>query len=442
MLSLNCFAADEELIDEGYIYDPATGSYYLPEEVTYDDSQTIATVEGDAYMLEEGWIYDAQTDSYNMPYYLSNAGTMPLLLSEPNFEFDPNDIAWSEMPSNIQDIVYASVPNMSSDDFNGKVPFLCVGRTGSYIRIFAGWNISFGVVLSYNASTSTSVVQDIGLFSFPNFNSYSESVLYSADFNLDLNPITSWNLLTPTAYGSTGNAMRYGGLGITSSAVCDIYCYGANFGKPGNISSFTVYLTPSNSDGTLINHYFLRVVTNPSVGFAGGSIIGFTSDFPNSYFSYFSPKTPEQVAAETSKGIWDTLKSIPEMIGEKLKSLFIPEDGYFDSYIQDFQTYFSERFGLLYELPEAIINILQQFISFTPTEDDYSINFPEVVMPVLDNGEWYDKVIIDQTVVNFGFLNEGAFNTLYTMYRSLIWLIFVFALINLIIRKANKVFGG
>lgn len=145
---------------------------------------------------------------------------------------------------------------------------------------------------------------------------------------------------------------------------------------------------------------------------------------------------------ETSKGIWESIKSIPDMIGEKLKSLFIPSDNFFSTYVSEFQQYFSDRFGLIYEIPEAIIAILQQFISYSPAESGYSIHFPEVVMPVLDGGEWNDRVLIEESDITFDFLEQGAFKTLYTMYRSVVWMIFIFALINLIIRKSERVFGG
>lgn len=149
-----------------------------------------------------------------------------------------------------------------------------------------------------------------------------------------------------------------------------------------------------------------------------------------------------QEGNETSKSIWETLKSIPDMIGEKLKGLFIPEEGFFDTYVAEFQSYFRDRFGLLYELPDAVIGILQQFIAYSPAESGYKITFPEVVMPVLDNGEWYDRTIIEETDITFEFLEQGAFKTLYSMYRSVVWMIFIFALINLIIRKSERVFGG
>lgn len=145
---------------------------------------------------------------------------------------------------------------------------------------------------------------------------------------------------------------------------------------------------------------------------------------------------------ETSKGIWESIKSIPDMIGEKLKSLFIPSDNFFSTYVSEFQDYFNDRFGLIYEIPEAIIAILQQFISYSPAESGYSIHFPEVVMPVLDGGEWNDRVLIEESDITFDFLEQGSFKTLYTMYRSVVWMIFIFALINLIIRKSERVFGG
>ena len=50
--------------------------------------------------------------------------------------------------------------------------------------------------------------------------------------------------------------------------------------------------------------------------------------------------------------------------------------------------------------------------------------------------------LIEETKVTFDFLDEGPIATLYSMYRAALWLLFIFLLINLIIRKSDKVFGG
>lgn len=188
------------------------------------------------------------------------------------------------------------------------------------------------------------------------------------------------------------------------------------------------------------------------------------SHFPNVYVSLFNPPTIKEMEQETQKGIWASIKELPtkiadsikgfftslgdrisgffEKLVEDIKGLFVPSEGFFDTYTEEYKDYFSERFGILYELPGAVVDIFQQLVYYHPSEEGYYIKFPEVVMPVLDEGEWSDVVLIEETDVRFDFLDEGPIATLYTMYRSALWLLFIFLLINLIIRKSEKVLGG
>lgn len=146
---------------------------------------------------------------------------------------------------------------------------------------------------------------------------------------------------------------------------------------------------------------------------------------------------------ETSKGIWETLKGIPEAISDKIKSLFVPDEGFFDTYTTEFQDYFSDRFGLLYELPEAGVNILQQFIDYKPVTDGYYIPVPEVVFPVtLEDGTVKDFVILEKQNYVFDFLSEGVIGTVYKFYRAFCWLVAILSLIALAVRKYNKITGG
>lgn len=146
---------------------------------------------------------------------------------------------------------------------------------------------------------------------------------------------------------------------------------------------------------------------------------------------------------KTQAGIWETLKGIPEAISDKIKSLFVPDEGFFDTYTTEFQDYFSDRFGLLYELPEAGVNILQQFIDYKPVTDGYYIPVPEVVFPVtLEDGTVKDFVILEKQNYVFDFLSEGVIGTVYKFYRAFCWLVAILSLIALAVRKYNKITGG
>lgn len=425
-LSLNSFAVEEDVIDEGWIIDEETGDCYIPS----NDS----------------------SDFIDRPSFF--------LASRPNFpSFNPNDLPWEAAPDYIQKILY-NTPFISTSSLEyvnpWKLPFVLVLTNGSVIRVIVGINLMLG---TYFSSANNNSVTDQGISVFGPTGVYvvchkyltnsslvtgfEYSCCYEARFDFEtLETTVDWHQLTSTALGD--RFLRFTGSLLDLNVSWDYYCFGGNNIGPGRVSSsFPISTSQTSSYPCIFS------VTNASSGFAGGAFVYKQEEYWNSYFSSFIPQTYEEKQSETQKGIlssikniWESVKSLPELIGDKLKSLFIPSSGYFDTYVSDFQDYFKDRFGLLYELPDEMIGILKQFIAFSPSESDYSIHFPKVVMPVLDEGEWYDKVLISETDISFDFLEQGAFKTMYTMYRSVVWMIFVFALVNLIIRKSDKIFSG
>ena len=183
----------------------------------------------------------------------------------------------------------------------------------------------------------------------------------------------------------------------------------------------------------------LTYVSNLPTNIAN-SIKGFFTNLGDRISSFFTSIGDRINGFFTSIG--DRISGFFTNLINSIKDFFLPSDGFFSTYAQSFQDFFSDRLGILYELPESVVDIFQQLVDYNPAQSGYSIHFPEVVLPVLDNGEWYDRVIIEETDITFDFLEQGAFATLYSLYRSVIWMIFIFALINLIIRKSERVFGG
>ncbi len=448
------------MLDEGYIYDPGTGSYYVPDvaepEAAASDAESTTQYQGDPEMLEEGFTYD--------PYlgvYLLDGEDFPMmdvpssfLAASPNFpDFNPNMIPWETAPDYIKDILYDTPFIATTDTFYvdpWKIPFVLVLTNGDIVRVIVGINMIFG---SYFASSDDfNSHKPTGSYVFCHVLNSSGDInpgveyacIYEARYYFGtMETAVDWHPLTAIA---TGNRIsRFTGSLTGMDLGWDYYLYGGNNIGPGR-SNVNISINTSQTSAFPA----FSAVSDSVLGFAGDiSFIKFHEDYPYSYFASFVPATYEEKQLETEKGIlsgikgmWESIKSLPETIGEKLKSLFVPSEGYFDTYISDFQNYFKDRFGLLYELLDAVIDILQQFISYSPAESGYSIHFPEVVMPVLDNGEWHDQTLIEERDITFEFLEQGAFKTLYTMYRSVVWMIFVFALINLIIRKSERVFGG
>ncbi len=386
-------------------------------------------------LLEYGFIYE--NGAYGLPSnILPPEAYMPsiMLQTDPKYpSFNPNQIPWSEAPTAVQEILSMGIDKANTVDmYSYQMPFVAVRVNSSNITVFVGVNCFLGVV---EKTGNTRVCTLAGGY-YPNFISYC----YSAVFDRNLSIKTKWHQVNPTVWGDTGDVLTYSSQTfIADDYKVDLYVYGGNGARfnyeSGSPSIFSIASTSSAN---------VACVMNNKVGFNDGRVLwGSTSGFfADVYISTFNPPTIQEMEQETQKGIWESIKSIPDMIAEKFKGLFIPDEGFFDTYTQEFQDYFADRFGILYELPGAVVDIFQQLVDYQPDEEGYYIKFPEVVMPVLEDGEWSDVVLIEETEVRFDFLDEGPIATMYTMYRSALWLIFIFLLINLIIRKSEKVLGG
>ena len=424
---------------------------------------------------DEEMIYNAAEGTYYSVYEPSEFEPFSFFRSvtPKNSGFKISDLPWLEMPTYVRDILSAipeGLSNVSESEYTGqyKLPFVSLvvmpapsGLGGILVDVIAGYNLCVGSYFQTSAQKTANTPYRVFLISLKLHNKiFENAVCYTATYHKasSSSPFQisgEWAAVEPIAVGD--NVVRYYDYQYTLTNR-DYYFYGSS----GMYTARTLQNTPINkNDSDNFPQYV--TVNNPSSGFASGTVT-YLPDVWGGYLGSFSPPSDSSIEASTQKGIWESIKALPSQIAnsikgfftslgdrisgffdnlaEKIKGFFLPEEGFFDTYVSDFQNYFKDRFGLLYELPDAVIGILQQFIDYSPAESDYSITFPEVVMPVLDNGEWYDKVIIEETDITFEFLEQGAFNTLYSLYRSVVWMIFIFALINLIIRKSERVFGG
>lgn len=396
----------EDLIDMGFIED--------------EDGNYIYTEDDDPFDFGFNW-------------FISNEKNYP--------NFDPiRDIPWSTFPQYIKDILYMNTDDLSAaagEPF--KVPFVSVVVvSATTCQLFVGVNVGWGQLNDSSLS--------FGIWSLPGISDISaHSCLYRLSWSYANNYVVAdWIDYKPTAFGNKGNLNRVLNYYFTDASNVDIYGYGANGVQyPSKSTSFSVLYNSSNTN--LSCSFYTR-----KNGFQSGEFLhGQVNAYPYCYFEHFVPPSQESINQqlqqeqnETSKGIWETLKGIPEAIGEKIKGLFVPSEGFFDTYQQEFQTYFKERFGILYEIPELVISLMQKFITFNPKEDDYSITFPEVKLPVLEDGEWREEKLIEAQEFSFDFISEAPFSLLYDAYVAFIWLVYILLLVNLIKYKANSVFKG
>lgn len=151
---------------------------------------------------------------------------------------------------------------------------------------------------------------------------------------------------------------------------------------------------------------------------------------------------------ETNKGIWGTIKEIlsylnpfsenffayklVELILDGLKSLFIPEDGFFETFFEDMKNWFSERLGFLFYPFELIIDILNKMLNINFTEPIF--NIPDIKEP------FTDTKLISATTYNLNnMLSNSTLENMHNIYLVVVDAIIIFALVNLAKRKFEEV---
>ena len=93
-------------------------------------------------------------------------------------------------------------------------------------------------------------------------------------------------------------------------------------------------------------------------------------------------------AENTRKGIWETIKGIPESVANAIKGLFIPDN--FD-FLNDFKDTLSNKLGFIAEVPIKLIDFIISLADFSWTEFS-SITFPKIeIMGV----SFWDDITID-----------------------------------------------
>lgn len=141
---------------------------------------------------------------------------------------------------------------------------------------------------------------------------------------------------------------------------------------------------------------------------------------------------------DTNKGIWQSIKELPDKFMEMLKGLFIPEDGYFEDWFNDLKTFFEEKLGFLATPFTIFIDFINRFLNIN-VSNDIIINIPDISVP---NFEEYN--IISATSLNWSQLlrSKDSLNTLWQLYLSFIDVILIVKFINLCENKYNQIFGG
>lgn len=110
---------------------------------------------------------------------------------------------------------------------------------------------------------------------------------------------------------------------------------------------------------------------------------------------------------------------------DEVKSWFIPHEGYFDEYAAVWKEWAAEHFGVLVQIPEIFIDVLDRLSGVIST-NSYTFTFPEISLPIA--GKTY--VFVQEQTVDMDYWLNGSQTVgyLYDIYTVIVWSVFVFAL--------------
>lgn len=217
---------------------------------------------------------------------------------------------------------------------------------------------------------------------------------------------------------------------LLQADVCSTY----NFIAKQSNNSFAIGFRSDsyNSFGVYRHQYNISVSVYSVDVFEGTTSIQPIIDQNNTIISQ------NQQAENTRKGIWETIKDLPNQFLNMLKGLFIPEDGYFENWFNDLKTFFEEKLGFLATPLTLFIDFVNMYLDLNATED-IIINIPDITVPNFDNHK-----IISATSFNWSqtLKSKDSLNTLWQLYLSFIDVFLILNFLNLCENKYNKIFGG
>lgn len=171
-----------------------------------------------------------------------------------------------------------------------------------------------------------------------------------------------------------------------------------------NLSSWFTNLTNS------ISGFFTNLVNNLKAWFNNvGQWFVDIGDRISGFFSNLWTNISNRVTEITTNisDWWDNLC-------EWFRSLFVPEEGYFDAYKNDWETWARAHFGLLYDVSDLVTDIVSMLNFGDYEAGEGSIVIPKITLPFFDN-----PVIVPKTTFSFSALiNEHTYiKYIYELYK-------------------------
>lgn len=142
-------------------------------------------------------------------------------------------------------------------------------------------------------------------------------------------------------------------------------------------------------------------------------------------------------AETTRKGIWETIKDIPNLIGEKLKSLFVPSDDYFETKFNELSENVEGILGFLGYPYTLLTNTFDYFMTIEDT-GEYIIKWDDVKVPNFEEYSIIKGGSFDFSVL----LQDEKINLLRNIAFAFINALLTLAFLQLCHNQYNKIFGG
>lgn len=141
----------------------------------------------------------------------------------------------------------------------------------------------------------------------------------------------------------------------------------------------------------------------------------------------------------TINGITDGVKEWWQGVVDFFHSFFVPEEGYFDKYKQDWEDWARLHFALFYDVMDLFDSIFDGIFTGLTDTNSLIITIPEMQLPVLNK-----FVFIKETSIDLGTLydSHNAFKYFYDLYRICFSGFSYFLLIKYLQRTLSEVITG
>lgn len=216
------------------------------------------------------------------------------------------------------------------------------------------------------------------------------------------------------------------------------------YGNSENSYTQTVTIQPGDSYLVLVfnagNYTDINSYDFTGVQFQKGTISTSYEPFGEEICKNKIDETNDKLdqAENTRKGIWETIKDLPNQFMNMLKGLFIPEDGYFEYWFNDLKSFFETKLGFLATPFTIFVEFIEKYLELDSSAD-IIINIPDITVPNFE-----DYVIVHATSFNWTetLKSKDSLNALWQLYLAFIDVYLILNFINFCETKYNRIFGG